>query len=70
MSKELPFIILCIEEYKNFKKISGKEVVDLFNNYSVFDYIKSFYDVLHTTGTKYIVNDINLYIKAKQKAKS
>jgi hypothetical protein len=68
MSKELPFIVLCIEEYKNQKGMSGKEVVDLFNKYSVCEYIQAFYEVLHTTGTRYMVNDIDLYIKARQTA--
>lgn len=68
MSKELPFIVLCIEEYKNQKNMSGKDVMDLFMKYSVCDYIKTFYDVLHTTGTKYIVNDIDLYIKSRSLA--
>lgn len=68
MSKELPFIILCIEEYKNEKEMSGKEVINLFNKYSVLEYIQSFYEALHTTGTKYIVNDIDLYIKSRQTA--
>lgn len=68
MSKELPFIILCIEEYKNQKGMTGKEVIDLFNQYSVCEYLKSFYEVLHTTGTKYIINDIDLYIKSRQRA--
>ena len=45
MSKELPFMILCVEEYKNQKKMSGKDVIDLFNKYSVCEYIKSFYEV-------------------------
>lgn len=66
MSKELPFIILCVEEYKNQKDMTGKEVVDLFNKYCVFDYIKAFYDVLHTTGTRYIINDIDSYIDSKK----
>lgn len=65
MSKELPFIIYCIEEYKNQKNLTGKEVMALFNRYSVCDYIRSFYEVLHTTGNKYIVNDIGLYIKSR-----
>ena len=65
MSKELPFIIYCIEEYKNQKNLTGKEVMALFNRYSVCDYIRSFYEVLHTTGNKYIVNDIDLYIKSR-----
>ena len=68
MSKELPFIVLCVEEYKRHKGMSGKEVMDLFNKYSVCEYIQSFYEVLHTTGTRYIVNDIDLYIKSRQTA--
>ncbi len=66
MTKELPFIVLCIEEYKNRKNMTGKEVVDLFNRYSVIEYIRSFYDVLHTTGTKYIIDDIDSYIDSRK----
>ncbi len=66
MTKELPFIVLCIEEYKNKKNMTGKEVVDLFNRYSVIEYIRSFYDVLHTTGTKYIIDDIDSYIDSRK----
>lgn len=68
MSKELPFMVLCVEEYKNKKGLTGKEVMNLFNKYSVFEYIKDFYEVLHTTGARYIVNDIDLYIKSRQTA--
>ena len=68
MSKELPFIIYCVEEYKNDKKMSGKEVLSLFNQYSVCEYIKNFYEALHTTGSKYIINDIDLYILSKRLA--
>lgn len=68
MSKELPFIVLCVEEYKRQKGMTGKEVRDLFNKYSVCEYIQPFYDVLHTAGTRYIVNDIDLYIKSRKTA--
>ena len=63
MSKELQFVIFCIEEYKNSKGMSGKEVINLFNKYSVLDYLWSFYEALHLAGTKYIVN-----IKSRQLA--
>lgn len=66
MSKELLFMILCIEEYKNQKGLSGKAVMELFDKFAVCEYIKAFYDVLHTTGTKYIVNDLDLYIQSRQ----
>ena len=68
MSKELPFIVYCVEEYKNQKGMTGKEVMTLFNRYSVCEYIKAFYEVLHTTGSRYIVDDIDLYIKSRQNA--
>ena len=68
MSKELPFIVFCVEEYKVDKRMTGKEVLDLFNKYAVCEYIKTYYDVLHTTGTKYVINDIDLYIKSRKSA--
>ena len=68
MSKELRFIVLCIEEYKNEEGLSGKKTLELFNKYSVCEYIKEFYEALHTTGTKYIINDIDLYIDSCKRA--
>ena len=63
MNKELQFIIYCIEEYKNAKNLTGKEIINLFEKYHLYEYIKDFYEVLHVTGPKYIVEDIDLYIK-------
>jgi hypothetical protein len=65
MSKELPFMVLCIEEYKNRKGMTGKDVVNLFSRYSVCEYIRSFYESLHTTGTSYIIDDIDSYINSQ-----
>ena len=28
-------------------------------------YLKEFYDVLHSTGHKYIINDIDIYLKSR-----
>ncbi len=66
MSRELAFIVFCIEEYKRQKRLTGKEVMELFDKYSVCEYLESFYEALHTTGANYIVNDIDLYIESKQ----
>jgi len=68
MDEKTRFIVYCIEEYKAAEKLSGKAVIDLFNRHRVIDYIRLHYDALHTTGRQYIVNDINLYIKARQSA--
>ncbi len=66
MNKELQFIIYCIEEYKNAKNLTGKEIINLFEKYHLYEYIKDFYEVLHVTGPKYIIEDIDLYIKSYQ----
>ncbi|HIS36048.1 TPA: DUF3791 domain-containing protein [Candidatus Scatousia excrementigallinarum] len=66
MSKEIPFIIYCIEEYKSQKGMTGREVIDLFNKYSVCQYIQLFYESLHTTGANYIVDDIDSYIQSRK----
>lgn len=68
MSKELPFIILCTEEYKNAKGLTGSEVMSLFKRYGVCEYLITFYECLHTMGINYILNDIDEYIASKQTA--
>lgn len=66
MSREGEFLIYCIEIYKCAKHLSGKDVINLFTKYRVNEYIRSYFEALHTTGEKYIVSDIDLYIKARQ----
>lgn len=65
MSKEMAFTIFCIENYKAHRKLNGKQVLKLFEDYGVFEYIREFYDVLHSTGNNYINNDIDKYLKAR-----
>ncbi len=65
MSKEMEFTVFCVENYKVHKSMTGKQTVDLFNRYGVFDYLFEFYDVLHTTGHNYINNDIDIYLKSR-----
>ena len=62
MDDKTDFIVYCIEEYKSAENLSGKAVIELFNRYRVIDYIREYYEALHTTGRQYIVEDINLYI--------
>ena len=66
MSKEGTFLIFCIETYKAAKKLTGKQAAELFRKYRISEYIVSCFEALHTTGTNYIVEDIDLYIKALQ----
>ncbi len=54
-----------MESHKAHRSLTGKQVEELFEKYAVYDYIREFYDVLHTTGYQYINNDIDVYLKEK-----
>lgn len=66
MSKEGNFLIFCIEQYRTSKNLTGKQVISLFRKYKISEYIVSCFEALHTTGTNYIIEDIDLYIEARQ----
>lgn len=66
MSRQGDFLIYCTEQYKSAKNLTGKQVAELFSRFRVWDYIYSCFEALHTTGVNYIVEDIDLYIEARQ----
>lgn len=66
MSNECRFLIFCIEQYKSAKGLTGKQVMDLFRRYGITRYIVDCFEALHTTGTNYIIADIDSYIKETQ----
>jgi len=67
MPEIVKFKVFCIERYKYAYNLKGSEVLRLFKQYGVMDYIGSFYDVLHSFGDKYIVADIDEFIAVRQK---
>ena len=40
--------------------------MQLFRKYGVLDYLETCYNVLHTTGRAYIVEDIDIFIEARK----
>ena len=64
------FLVYCIEIYKTAQKISGREVMRIFVQYGILDYIVKCYGALHTTGPEYIVEDITGLIQEKQRRDS
>jgi len=66
MSKTLEFKVFCFEAYRAEKSMSGYETMELFIKYGVLDYLETCYDVLHTTGRAFIVEDIDIFISARQ----
>ncbi len=68
MSKEAEFIVYVLEEYRDAKGISGKEALDLFDEYGVYDYLEKCYGALHVTGSRYIIDDVDSFIDEKKKS--
>ncbi len=64
MSREGEFLIYCIEIYKAAKSMNGRDTMRLFNRYHVTEYVKRYFGALHTTGEKYIIEDIDSFIAA------
>jgi hypothetical protein len=65
--KVLLFFSFCLEKYKNSAKLSAEETLLIFRKYGVFDYLRDGFEILHTQGESYIMNEIDLFIKARQK---
>ena len=68
MTSQGKFMIFCAEQYKRAKQLSGRQLSDLFDKYRVWNYLYDCYEALHTTGTSYIIEDIDLYIDARKLA--
>ena len=66
MYKYMDFIIYCIEEYRTAKRLTGRQVINVFNKYNVYDFIESSYDALHTFGGDNIVWNIQDYIDRRK----
>lgn len=57
------FIVFCIEIYKEKYNMSGEETYDLFSKYGVLDYLNEGFDVLHTEGEGWLMDDIKTYLE-------
>jgi hypothetical protein len=56
------FVSFCIEMYAQQNRISGVDVIRLFENTGVLDYLFDNYEALHTQGWGYILPLITDYM--------
>lgn len=61
------FYTYCLENYANSKGISGIKAWVLFNETGAVDYVLDNYDLLHTQGVDYILDDIQRFINRRNK---
>jgi len=62
----LLFTAFCIENYQLIKNKAKEEVLFLFDKYNIYDYLQEVYEPLHTQGAKYIIEEIEMYIKSQK----
>jgi hypothetical protein len=67
MSKTLYFKVFCLEQYKNKYRMKGADAMRLFKQYGVLEYLGKHYDVLHSFGAQYLVQDIHGFIQVRRK---
>lgn len=61
------FISFCIEQYKEAKGLSGSEAMSSLSEYGVLEYLAEHWEILHTQGRQWIIEDIDEFIKARDK---
>ena len=61
----LYFISFCLEHYKMQKGLSGSEALKLFDKNGVTEYLGKHYDVLHTQSSRYVMDDIQIYLQQR-----
>ena len=67
MDNATKFLVYCVEIYKTANKLSGKQVIEVFNRYGILEYIVNCFAALHTTGPEYIIEDIATLIEERSK---
>ena len=53
------FVSFCIEQYAKAKNMSTEDVVNLFERYGITEHFCEFYDVLHTQGHNWLIEEID-----------
>lgn len=64
--KKLTFVVFVLHTLSQHWNMTTPEVYDILNSTGILDdYIIKFYDVLHTLGKEYLVEDITEFVREK-----
>lgn len=61
------FVSFCIEQYAKAKNMNPEDVVNLFERYGIAEHFCEFYDVLHTQGQQWLIEEIDEMINRRRK---
>ena len=57
------FVAFCLEGYKNKYSLTGAEVSELFDRHRIKEYLADNYDLLHTQGMPWLLEEIEERMK-------
>lgn len=60
------FVAFCIEEYGAAKGMTGEQVLDLFEQYGVTDYLSKCFEPLHTQGRQWLIDEIDEFVEIRK----
>lgn len=61
------FFVYTLEKYAISKGISGMQALALFKEYDADEFLLKHYDLLHTQGTGYVIDEVQRYINRRKK---
>ncbi len=61
------FVSFCIEQYAKAKNMTTEDVISLFEQYGIAEHFCDFFDVLHTYGHQWLVEEIDKMINERKK---
>ena len=61
------FFVYTLEKYAINKRISGLQALAMFKEYDADKFLLNHYDLLHTQGTGYVIDEVQRYIDRRKK---
>lgn len=65
--EQFDFYTYCLEKYALTKGLTGLQTLALLKRYGADDYLIDHYDLLHTQGTGYVIDEIDRYIQRRKR---
>ena len=67
LPEQFEFYTYTMENYALAKGLSGLQAYALFKRFEVDDYLMDHYDLLHTQGTGYVMDEIDRFIQRRKR---
>ncbi len=65
--EEFEFYTYCLEKYAQAKGLTGLQALALFKRYGADDFLIDHYDLLHTQGTGYVIDELDRLIQKRKR---